>query len=351
MCLLCDQAYRVAFPKGGAELERVFAVKRSEGWEKELPSFTPADKTVATRQSSQMVLAKLVPAIPELLGGSADLTPSNLTKVEANKVDFQKATPEGRYMRYGVREHGMVAISNGLAAHGGIIPYNSTFLVFTCYALGAMRLSALSGFRVISVFTHDSIGLGEDGPTHQPVETLQTLRCLPNMYVYRPADANEVAGSYQQALSHDHSPSVLALSRQGCANLKGSKAEAVAKGAYVIQEAGGACQIVLVATGSEVQLAVAAAEKLAEAGVHARVVSMPCQELFNEQSKEYQRSILPDDGTPILSIEAGAISGWEKYAHAHVGMTTFGRSGPGAELFKVFGFTREAVAAKAQKVC
>ena len=236
--------------------------------------------------SRPQVLAALVNSIPELIGGSADLTPSNLTKVDGNSLDYSPKNRDGRYIRFGVREHGMCSVCNGIAAYGGLIPFGATFLVFAGYALGAMRLAALSHFRVLYVYTHDSIGLGEDGPTHQPIETLISLRAIPNMTVIRPADGNEVAGAYKLALENKHGPTVLALSRQGCVNLAGSSPEAVAKGAYVLPE-DGAPQLILAATGSEVQLCVKAAVTLKANGINTRVVSFPCFERFDEQTQEY----------------------------------------------------------------
>lgn len=242
----------------------------------------------------------------------------------------------------------MFAVMNGLAAYGGIIPFGGTFLNFLTYGWGAARLSALSHLRVIYVMTHDSIGLGEDGPTHQPIETLAISRATPNMLTFRPADGNEVSGTYLVAIENAHRPSVIALSRQNLPQLEGSSIEAVTKGAYVLQDAPNA-KVAFVATGSEVSLAVEAAKKLAAEGFPARVVSMPCSELFDEQSAEYRKSVFPA-GLPVVSIEALGTYGWEKYAHAHVGMTTFGASGPAPALYKKFGITADAAAEKAKTV-
>jgi len=292
------------------------------------------------------VLNKLAEIFPELMGGSADLTPSNLTKAKG-ALDFQSSTPEGRYIRFGVREHAMSAICNGLCAYGGIIPFCATFLNFTSYALGAMRVSALSEFGVITVATHDSIGLGEDGPTHQPVETLLNFRAMPNTLTLRPADANEVSGAYMIALERRHTPCVIALSRQGCANLAASSKEAVYKGAYVVQPCSApAPQLVLVGTGSEVQLLIDAAKSLE---LSATVVSMPCWELFDEQPIAYRREIFPP-GVPVLACEALTAEGWCKYAHCVVGMRSFGASGPAKDVQKKFGFTVDNVQAKAREL-
>merc|ERR1719265_3119915 len=230
-------AYCAAFPEEGAELKRRIAGELPSDWASGLPTCTPADKGLATRQHSQECIKGLATKLPEFVGGSADLTPSNLTNPGGVLADYQKDSPMGRYFRFGIREHGMVAISNGIAAHGGLIPFCATFFNFAGYALGAMRVTALSQFRVIFVMTHDSIGLGEDGPTHQPVEMLESFRAMPNMYVFRPCDGNEVAGSYACAVAKKDAPSLLALSRQGMPNHAGSSVEAVSKGAYVLEPA------------------------------------------------------------------------------------------------------------------
>jgi transketolase len=341
------ERYRNAHPEIAAEFERRQRGELPQGWKAALPTWTPEDKGLATRQSSQQVLNKLAEAIPELVGGSADLTPSNLTKFKG-ALDFQKATPEGRYIRFGVREHAMAAVCNGLFTYGGMRPFCATFLNFCGYALGAMRVSALSKFGVIYIATHDSIGLGEDGPTHQPVELLCNFRATPGMLTIRPADANEVSGAYMVALERRDTPCVIALSRQGCNNLHGSSKEAVERGAYVLQpghEGDPPPQLVLVGTGSEVQLIIQAAAALQERA-RVRVVSMPCWELFDEQPMEYRLSVFPR-GVPVLAVEALSPEGWSKYAHSVVGMRTFGHSGPAKEVQKLFGFTTENVQSKA----
>eukprot|EP00049_Salpingoeca_infusionum_P017648 m.353882 g.353882 ORF g.353882 m.353882 type:complete len:683 (-) comp16854_c0_seq1:188-2236(-) len=343
------EKYAAAFPELAAQFTRTASGALPDGWADSLPTFTPEDKAEGTRKYSQKVLSSLVDSIPELIGGSADLTPSNNTKVKGNEVDYSPATPEGRYIRFGVREHGMAAICNGLAAHGGVLPFCATFLTFTGYALGAMRLSALSGWPVIYIYTHDSIGLGEDGPTHQPIETLAHIRALPNFHMFRPADGNETAGAYKAALSHPSTPAVLALSRQSCANLPGSTADSVAKGAYVIQDCEADANVIIVASGSEVSTAIAGADKLKAAGVNARVVSFPCWELFEEQDLAYKQSVFTP-GTPVLSVEAACTVGWQKYSHGQIGMSTFGKSAPGGQLMEHFGFTADNVADKAQKL-
>merc|ERR1719265_2978402 len=340
-------AYCTTFPTEGAELKRRISGELPSEWAKCVPSRTPADKGLATRQHSELSIQALATALPELVGGSADLTPSNLTHPGGDVVDYQKDSHMGRYIRFGVREHGMVAICNGIAAHGGLIPYCATFLNFAGYALGAMRVAALSRFRVLFVMTHDSIGLGEDGPTHQPVEMLESLRAMPNMYVFRPCDGNEVSGAFACAVAKADAPSVLALSRQGMPNHAGSSVEAVAKGAYVLESARAAAELVIVATGSEVQIAVEA--KAAMGDVQVSIVSMPCQELFEEQPLEYQLGVFPE-GVPVLSVEASAVRGWEKYAHLSVGMTRFGASGPIDTLYTKFGITTENIAAQAKEL-
>ncbi|KAI7869373.1 transketolase [Spinellus fusiger] len=345
-------AYTQQFPEEAAELNRRIANELPAGWEKALPRFTPADPAVATRKLSENVLTSLAEVLPELLGGSADLTGSNLTRWK-KAVDFQHPSTglgdySGRYMRYGVREHAMFAIMNGLCAYGAIIPFGGTFLNFLTYGWGAARLSALSHHRVIYVMTHDSIGLGEDGPTHQPIETLVLSRATPNMLTFRPADGNEVSGTYLAAIENKHRPSVIALSRQNLSQLEGSSVEIVRKGAYVLRDAPNA-KIAFVATGSEVEIAVAAAKALEAQGVAARVISMPCSDLFEDQAKEYKQSVFPA-GLPVISIEALGVLGWERYAHAHIGMKTFGASAPIKDLYNKFGITAEAAVAKAHKV-
>ena len=339
-------AYKAAYPEEGAQLERRIAGELPAGWESSLRKYVAGtDGDMATRKWSQMALDDLTPVLPELMGGSADLTPSNLTLIKCSG-DYQKATPAGRYLRFGVREHGMAAICNGMAAHGGLIPYCATFLNFTGYALGAVRVTALSRFRVLYVMTHDSIGLGEDGPTHQPVEMLESLRAMPNMFVFRPCDGNEVQGSYAAALKIKDAPSVLALSRQGMPVMPNSSIEGVAKGAYVIDGCDGAPALVIVATGSEMQLAMSA-KTGPLAGVAVSVVSMPCQELFEQQPLEYQLSVFPE-GVPVLAVEAGGVRGWERWAHLCVGMTRYGMSGPIKAVYPKFGFTAENIAAQAK---
>jgi len=340
--------YSQQFPKEAEELNRRFHEKLPENWKNVLPTYKPEDAPKATRQFSQSVIGAISKVIPEFVGGSADLNPSTLTYLEVSK-DFQKHSPEGRNIRFGVREHAMAAVCNGLSAYGGFIPFGSTFLNFIGYAMGAVRLSAISHFGVIYIMTHDSIGLGEDGPTHQPVETLMMLRALPNMLVLRPADGNETSGAYAVALEKRHTPSVLALSRQVVPNLKGTSIEGVYKGAYVIHdpEDGSKPQITFVSSGTEVSIAVDAVKLLKD--VKARVVSMPSWELFRNQSIEYQQSVFLD-GVPVLSVEAATTFGWREYSHAAVGLKSFGASGPYKDVYAKFGITAENVAKKAKEV-
>ncbi|EJP67445.1 transaldolase-like protein [Beauveria bassiana ARSEF 2860] len=342
--------YKESFPKEHADLIRRQSGDLPQGWEKSLPTYTPADDAVATRKLSETVLTKVEAVVPELFGGSADLTGSNLTRWK-DAVDFQpKSTGlgdySGRYVRYGVREHAMGAILNGLAAYGTILPYGGTFLNFVSYAAGAVRLSALSRFRTIWVATHDSIGLGEDGPTHQPIETLAHFRALPNCMVWRPADGNETSAAYYVAMTSKHTPSIVALSRQNLPQLEGCTIEKATKGAYVLQEVEGA-NITLISTGSEVGICVDAAKELAEKhNIKARIVSIPCFEVFDTQSKEYRLSVLPD-GIPILSVEVMSTMGWERYSHEQFGINRFGASGAYKDVYKKFEFTPEGIAKRA----
>lgn len=342
--------YAKQFPKEHADLQRRLKGDLPEGWEKNLPTYTPSDAAVASRKLSETVLSKIEAAIPELFGGSADLTGSNLTRWKT-AVDFQPESTglgdySGRYVRYGVREHGMGAIMNGLAAYGTILPYGGTFLNFVSYAAGAVRLSALSQVRAIWVATHDSIGLGEDGPTHQPIETLAHFRALPNCMVWRPADGNETSAAYYVALTSKHTPSIMALSRQNLPQLEGSTIEKAIKGGYVLHEVEGA-NITLVSTGSEVGICVDAAKYLAEKhNIKARIVSMPCFEVFDTQSKEYRLSVLPD-GIPALSVEVMSTMGWERYTHEQFGINRFGASGAYKDVYKKFEFTPEGISKRA----
>jgi transketolase len=342
--------YQKEFPEEGADLSRRLANALPEGWEKSLPTYKSTDPAIASRKLSETVLQKLYPIIPEMVGGSADLTGSNLTRAK-EAVDFQPPSTKlgdwsGRYIRYGVREHAMAGIMNGLAAYGTIIPFGGTFLNFVSYAAGSVRLSALSHVRVIYVATHDSIGLGEDGPTHQPIETLAHFRALPNCMVWRPADGNETSAAYYIALVSKHTPSILALSRQNLPQLENSTIERAIKGGYVAVEAENA-DITLISTGSEVGICIDAVNYLKEKhNFVARVVSLPCWEVFDAQDKEYKLSVLPD-GIPILSVEVMSTLGWEKYSHEQFGLNRFGASGPYKDVYKKFEFTAEGISKRA----
>ncbi|KAG5477864.1 hypothetical protein LSCM1_05166 [Leishmania martiniquensis] len=334
--------YTATFPAEGAAFVAQMKGELPAGWEAKLPTNSTA---IATRKASENCLAVLFESIPALIGGSADLTPSNLTRpASANLTDFAPHSYAGRYIRFGVREHAMCSILNGLDAHGGIIPFGGTFLNFIGYALGAVRLAAISHHRAIYVATHDSIGVGEDGPTHQPVELVAALRAMPNLQVIRPSDQTETSGAWAVAVTSAHTPTVLCLSRQNTVPQPGSSIEGVKRGAYPLVEVSDP-QLVIVASGSEVSLAVDAAKALSSE-LRVRVVSMPCQELFDAQPEAYCKAVLPD-GVPVLSVEAYVSFGWEKYSHAHVGMSGFGASAPAGALYQKYGITVDNVKAKA----
>ncbi len=302
-------------------------------------------KKVATRKASEMALEVLTANVPEMVGGSADLTGSNNTKTKSTKSVI-KDDYSGRYVNYGIREFGMAAAMNGMALHGGIIPYGGTFLVFADYCRAAIRLSAIQQARVIYVMTHDSIGLGEDGPTHQPVEHLASLRAMPNLAVFRPCDTVETAEAWALAIANDQGPSLLALSRQNLPQLRGDVSENLtAKGAYRLRAATAARRVVIIGTGSEVELAMTVADGLEAQGIGADVVSMPCAELFDAQNGVYRRNILPAD-TLIVSIEAGVTYGWDRYTGIdglRIGIDSFGASAPAEDLFAHFGFAVDAI--------
>ncbi len=314
--------------------------------------FRQANAKIATRQASGTVLDTLTRVVPELVGGSADLTPSNNTKAKDQK-DIRRGDYSGRYIRYGVREHGMAAAMNGIAVHGGLIPYGGTFLTFSDYARPSIRLAAFMGVGVIYVMTHDSIGLGEDGPTHQPVEHLAALRAMPGLRVYRPADPVETAECWALALQRRDGPSLFALTRQSLPLLRREPdAENLsARGAYVLAEADGQRQVTLLATGSEVSVVIAAREALARDGIRAAVVSMPCWEIFDKAPREYQDAVL--GSAPRVGVEAAVRFGWDRWLGprgAFIGMEGFGASAPGEALFPHFGITPEKVAEAARSL-
>ncbi|MBD2112444.1 MULTISPECIES: transketolase [Cyanophyceae] len=343
--------YRTKYAAEAAEFERMLSGQLPDGWADALPTYTPEDKALATRKNSEVTLNALAPAIPELIGGSADLTHSNLTELKISG-SFQKGAYENRNLRFGVREHGMGAICNGIALHNsGLIPYCATFLVFADYMRAAIRLSALSQAGVIYVMTHDSIGLGEDGPTHQPVETIASLRAIPNLIVIRPADGTETSGAYKIAVEHRKTPTLMAFSRQNLPNLPGASIEGVAKGAYAVDDCDGTPDLILIGTGSEVSLCVEAAKELRTAGTKVRVVSMPSWELFDAQDAAYQESVLPKAVTKRLAVEAGITMGWCRYVGAEgdvIGVDRFGASAPGDLVMEKFGFTVENVVSRAK---
>jgi len=342
--------YRANYPAEAAQFERQLRGELPQGWDANLASFTADDKGLATRMHSYNALNAIGPNLPELIGGSADLTHSNLTDIKGEK-GFQKGAEANRYLHFGVREHAMAAILNGLAYHGsGLVPYGGTFLVFAGYMIGSIRLSALSELGVIYVLTHDSIGLGEDGPTHQPVETLANLRAIPNLLVIRPGDGNETSGAYQVAITNRKRPTVLALSRQAMANQANSTAAAVAKGGYVLEDSTGTPELILIGSGTELELCTKAASELRAAGKNVRVVSMPCVELFEEQDAAYKEAVLPAAVRKRLVVEASSSYGWHKYSGFDgdtVSIDRFGASAPGPVCLEKFGFTVENVVAKA----
>lgn len=344
------EKYSAEYPELAKDLKRRLAGDLPEGWQNKLPTYKASDKAIASRKLSESVLEAIYEAIPELISGSADLTGSNNTRWK-KAVDFQPPSTgigewSGRYMRYGVREHAMAAMMNGMSAYGTIIPAGGTFLNFVSYAAGAVRLSSLSHQRVLYIATHDSIGLGEDGPTHQPIETLAHFRALPNMMVWRPADGNETSAAYYVALTSKNTPTIMALTRQDLPQLEGSTIEKAIKGGYVALDNGNA-QITLVSTGSEVGICLEAVKYLKEKhSIEARVVSMPCVEVFDAQDKAYKLSVIPD-GIPALSVEVMSTLGWEKYSHEQFGLNRFGASGPYKDVYAKFEFTPEGISKRA----
>jgi transketolase len=343
--------YAEKYPAEAAEFRRRMSGDLPNAWREHaeglIARVNAKEETIASRKASQNAIEGLAPKLPELVGGSADLAGSNLTLWSGSK-GVERTNGGGNYIYYGVREFGMSAIMNGLSLHGGIIPYGGTFLMFSEYARNALRMAALMKIRVLFVYTHDSIGLGEDGPTHQPVEQTATLRYIPNMDVWRPCDTVESTVAWARAIERREGPSILIFSRQ---NLPFQKRDAatiklIDNGGYILSEAAeGAPRAVIIATGSEVSLAMMAQKALAEMGVHVRVVSMPCTSRFDRQSQEYKDSVLPK-GVKRVAVEAGITDYWRKYVGlegAVVGMDTFGESAPAGELFKYFGFTVENV--------
>jgi len=344
--------YKKQNPDLATELENIRKGNLGEEWKKALPTFTDA---MATREASGKTLNAIAPFLPSMIGGSADLAPSNNTFVKS-MGEFQPGNCSGRYLRYGVREHAMGGILNGLAVTDGIIPYGGTFFVFSDYMRPAIRLACIMGIRPIYVFTHDSIGVGEDGPTHEPVEQLAALRCIPNMISLRPADANETVVAWKFAIEHKTGPVALLLTRQKLPTIDRTKypsADNLTKGAYVLVENSSTPDLILIGTGSEVQLALGAYEQLVKEGVKARVVSMPSWELFERQTKEYHDSVLPPNVKKRVAVEALITMGWEKYvgdSGRTIGMHSFGTSAPVDVIFKHFGFTVENVVKTAKEI-
>ena len=346
-------AYATAFPAEAAELQRRMAGVLPSGWERALPTYELGGDA-PTRNVSQSSIKALAAVLPELIGGSADLSESNLTDIhEGGRFT---ATESGRNISFGVREHAMAAITNGIVYHGGLIPFSATFLTFSDYMRGSLRLAALAGLGSIFVFTHDSIGLGEDGPTHQPVEHYAALRAIPNLRFFRPGDPNEAAHAWGVAIARRDAPTVLAFTRQKLPVLPGSisgAAAGVKRGAYVVREASAQAKVILIATGSEVHLAAAAADLLEASGTPTRVVSAPCLELFGDQDAAYRESVLPAAVRARVGIEAGVSLGWDRWTGsdgAIIAMDRFGASAPAPKLFAEFGFTPERIAEVARGV-
>jgi transketolase len=349
--------YVAAFPELGAELQQMMSGTLPDDWDSELASWQPGDKAVATRKASETVIQSIFKQVPGLFGGSADLNPST-NSVMKGAGDFEAPGTQpsfvqgatggawsyaGRNVHFGIREHAMGSAANGIAAHGGLIPYTATFHVFSDYMRPAVRLAALTGYKVIFIFTHDSIAVGEDGPTHEPVEQTMALRVIPNLSVIRPADGNETAAAWKRAIERE-GPTAIILSRQDLPILDQSAAHGDAsKGGYVLADGS---DITLIATGSEVSLAVEARARLAEQGISARVVSLPSWDIFEAQDHAYQESVLGPKGSPRVTIEAGVTLGWERYAGANgasMGVDRYGASGPGKKVMETYGFTAENV--------
>jgi len=348
-------AYKAAYPELAAEYSRRMDGGMPANWEAETQKFIAElqanPQKIASRKASQNTLEAYGKMLPEFLGGSADLAPSNLTIWSGSKSI--KEDQAGNYIHYGVREFGMTAIANGIAHHGGFVPYTATFLMFVEYARNAVRMAALMKARQIMVYTHDSIGLGEDGPTHQPVEQLASLRLTPNMAVWRPCDQVETAVAWKLAIERHNGPTALILSRQNLLQPERSAAQLdnIARGGYVLQDCDGTPEVILIATGSEVEITLGAAEKLTRSGHKVRVVSLPSTDMFDKQDVAYRESVLPSTVTARVAVEAGIADYWYKYVGLNgsiVGMTTFGESAPADKLFNEFGFTVENIVSHAE---
>jgi transketolase len=342
------EGYTRLYPAFGAELSRRLTGELPKDWESALPVFPVDAKGMGTRVASGKTINALAPKLPELIGGSADLAPSNNTKIDGSSA-FQKDSYAGRNFHFGVREHAMGAALNGMAVFGGVIPYGATFLVFADYVRPAIRLAALSHIPSIFIFTHDSVGLGEDGPTHQPIEQLTSLRIIPNLVVIRPADANETAQAWKVAIERRNGPTVIALSRQNVPTLEYSNHPTVEKGAYILKDFG-TPELILMASGSEVGLILESAQKLADEGKGVRVVSFPSWELFEKQDEAYRESVLPKNIQKRLAVEAGIGIGWERYAQSAISIERYGASAPAKIIFEKLGFTVENVVARAKEL-
>ena len=344
--------YQEEYPQESAQLHDALAGKLPQDWESSIPSFTPEQGSMATRGAFGKILNQVAARVPALIGGSADLAPSNKTLIE-NSFDFAKPDYKGRNIRFGVREHAMGSILSGIALHGGLRPFAGTFFVFADYMRPAIRLAALMKLPVIYIFTHDSIAVGEDGPTHQPVEHLFSLRAIPGLTVIRPGDANETAKAWQMALQNSTGPYALILTRQKLPILDRkhyASADNLVNGAYILEDCTGKPDLILIATGSEIHISLRAAEILTAEGIAVRTVSMPSWELFDQKDRTYRESVLPA-GIPCLAVEAGLSLGWERFVGhngAVIGMDSFGASAPGDELLKKFGFFPENIVTQAK---
>ncbi len=349
------ESYSEKYPEDAKLFTQVMSGDLGEAWKELIPHFENYGDGMATRNSSQTVLNAVASALPTLFGGSADLTPSNNTAIKGWE-DFTPETPGGKYIRYGIREFAMAAMMNGMAIYGGVIPYGGTFMVFSDYLRPTLRIASLSNIKMIYVLTHDSIGVGEDGPTHQPVEHAAALRSIPGVVFLRPADANETAQAWKFAIAHEGGPVALALTRQKLTILDRTKyasEEGLQKGAYILKDSKGTPDLIIMASGSEVELTIKAAEVLDATGVKVRVVSFPSWEIFEKQSDEYKNSVLPNEVRARLSVEAGVKFGWEKYVGldgSSISIEKFGASAPQDKLFEEYGFTVDNIVAECKKV-
>jgi len=348
-------SYSEKYPEDAKLFTQVMSGDFGEEWKELIPHFENYGDGMATRNSSQTVLNAVAPGLPTLFGGSADLTPSNNTAIKGWE-DFTPETPEGKYIRYGIREFAMAAMMNGMAIYGGVIPYGGTFMVFSDYLRPTLRIASLSHIRMIYVLTHDSIGVGEDGPTHQPIEHSAALRSIPGVVFLRPSDANETAQAWKFAIAHEGGPVALALTRQKLTIIDRTKyasEEGLQKGAYIVRDVEGTPDLIIMASGSEVEISIKAAEELDSTGVKARVVSFPSWEIFEMQSDEYKNSVLPNEVRARLSVEAGLKFGWEKYVGldgSSISIEHFGASAPAAKLFEEYGFTVANILVEGKKL-